>query len=218
MELNRTIALQEFRESDHAVFTSLLTILSFKTHDSWELVENRESDVTVIDIDKPAGRDLASTLEQEGHYVIRFSQQCPTDQDVHWLGKPLRAANILRCLNAFDEHDSDMPVVQTEKTLAAVTTISGFRLRRWPCKQILEAYPGSSRLCAVMLRNTVTIEQAASMVGLAVSDVARFILECKQQQFISELPMAVAAPTVEEKPVRNAGLFDMLRLKFGARG
>ena len=218
MEHNRTIVLKEFRESDQAVFTSLLTILSFKTHDEWTLVDDGDADVHVIDVDSVAGQNLAQTLEAEGHYVIRFSQQGAAQQSVHWLGKPLRAANILRCLNGFEEMDSDTPVLQTEKTVADVTTISGFRLRRWPCKQILESYPGASRLCAVMLKHTVTIEQAASMVQLPVDEVARFILECKQSQFVTELPIAVAIPQVEERTVKNAGLFDMLRQKFGSRG
>ena len=219
MEHYRTISLQLFRPNEKAVFTSLLSLLSFRTADSWEMVEDTTSDVSVVDVDTPEGNALADDLEQHGHCVVRFSANAERSSAHHRLSKPLRAADILRCLNELEEMDIAGDVAVSGRVSAPVHVTTTYRLRRWPNKQTLSAYPAASRLCAVFLKQHITVDHAASMVNLPKSDVEAFVSACQAQQLITE--QTESAPTVVKQSDRqvskNAGLFEKLRMKFSVR-
>ncbi|RLU01009.1 MAG: hypothetical protein D9N11_12125 [Ketobacter sp.] len=223
MDSNRTISLHGFRDTDETVFCSLLSLLSFKTNAVWEVVEDETCDVTVVDVDSNQGLSLAETMENNGRRVIRFGQLSSMDAAGEMcLQKPLRAANILKCLNSLNQGDSSghgeqtaVPAVEESLKEEAVT---GFRLRRWPCQEILNAYPGSSRLCALLMKEALTIEQTVERSGMAADIVWDFVNACQQRNFIVEQSIMIRARDRSEHKPANAGLFAMLRSRFGSRG
>ena len=221
MDSNRTISLYGFRDTDQTVFCSLLSLLSFKTNAVWEVVEDESCDVTVVDVDSNQGLDLAATMESNGRKVIRFGQYSSMSTHQPCLHKPLRAADILKCLNSL--HADDRAQSPAPTASAAVgdaprqETVTGYRLRRWPCANILNRYPGSSRLCALLLKEPLTVEQAAERSGIAPDLVWDFVSACQQQNFIVQQAVTQAPEPVAEARPANAGLFAMLRSKFGSR-
>lgn len=222
MDSNRTISLHGFGDTDETVFCSLLSLLSFKTNAVWEVVEDESCDVTVVDVDSNQGLSLAESMENNGRKVIRFGQYSAMDADDMCLQKPLRAANILKCLNSLNQNDEPVVEQRVVEPAAQVAmtqeTVTGFRLRRWPCQKILGAYPCSSRLCALLMKEALTIEQTAERSGMAADLVWDFINACQQQKFIVEQSITITARDVSEHKPANAGLFAMLRSRFGSRG
>jgi hypothetical protein len=218
MDSNRRISLYGFRDTDQTVFCSLLSLLSFKTDAVWEVVEDESSDVTVVDVDSHQGLSLAETMESNGRKVIRFGQYSSMDSKRLCLNKPLRAADILKCLNSFNPVENTSAVAEPDvHETPQQEVVVGYRLRRWPCPKILSGYPGSSRLCALLLKDPLSIEQAAERSGMAADLVWDFVSACKQQNFVVEQEVTQAlAETAETKPA-NAGLFAMLRSRFGSR-
>lgn len=222
MDSNRTISLHGFRDTDETVFCSLLSLLSFKTNAVWEVVEDESCDVTVVDVDSNQGLSLAETMENNGRRVIRFGQLSSVGSTSEMcLQKPLRAANILKCLNSLNQDEA----VENEPSAAPVVqeqfkeeTVAGFRLRRWPCQNILNAYPGSSRLCALLMKEALTIEQTVERSGMAADIVRDFVNACQQQNFVVEQSITITTRDMSEHKPANSGLFAMLRSRFGSRG
>ena len=222
MDSNRTISLHGFRDTDETVFCSLLSLLSFKTNAVWEVVEDETCDVTVVDVDSNQGLSLAESMENNGRKVIRFGQYSSVGTSDLCLQKPLRAANILKCLNSLNPAD----VVEVAAPVAATVTqetirqetVAGYRLRRWPCQKILSAYPGSSRLCALLMKEALTIEQTVERSGMASDLVWDFVRACQEQNFVVEQSITITTRDMSEHKPANAGLFAMLRSRFGSRG
>ena len=222
MDSNRTISLHGFRDTDETVFCSLLSLLSFKTNAVWEVVEDESCDVTVVDVDSNQGLSLAESMENNGRKVIRFGQYSSVDAKEMRLNKPLRAADILKCLNSLYQDD----VAEISESIAAPLvqeqikeeTVAGFRLRRWPCQKILSAYPGSSRLCALLMKEALTIEQTVERSGMAADIVRDFVNACQQQNFVVEQSITITTRDMSEHKPANSGLFAMLRSRFGSRG
>lgn len=212
MSAIKNIKLIGLTDNDQMVFTSLLSLLSFKTDYKWKLTTGDNDDVLIVDVDTAEGQTVASQNEKVGKHVIRFTAVQPENNQSPYLHKPLRAAEILRCLNQVSELESTAPVVNSHNKTKAV------RLTRWPPKSVLISCPGSSRLCAVLMNHSITVEKAASMAGISLNDACRFVDACTAANCITEKSVALdSSAQAQDAARKNTTLFNKLRIKFGAR-
>lgn len=232
MSDEKTILLNGFKDADKVVFNSLLSLLSFKTKEEWALTNHDDQyDLAIVDTDTRTGQSKAMELENQGRAVVCFGAHAFAQSRPNHLGKPLRANDILKCLNGLTRFPPAATVLHKEKVKEkppekepVATTHQhedhhfGYRLSRWPDRRILAAFPGSSRLCAVLMRHSITAEKAAQMADLPLVLVKEFIEKCRETQCLSERLIdfdTVNAP--KEKPKKHSHLFSRLRMKFATR-
>lgn len=241
--MNKTIQLHGFSKNDEMVFTSLLSLLSNKTQYQWDVVQNRSAEVVIIDIDNESDVSVIQHFERSGHKVITYGQPS-VQQPPLQLQKPMRAAAILRCLAQVSVHattPSDVPAesivytvppetptikadtatVAEEPSVEPSTPVGislSYRLKRWPDSSVLKATPGATRICAIMLRQVLSVEEIAELGGLAVANVREFIGNCDQKGYldIKQRVSQINRPPITPKSKINP-ILAKLRLKFGAR-
>lgn len=207
----RKIQLVAMSENDRMVFSSLLSLLSFKTSFTCRIVE-QEADIAVVDIDNLDGQKMASKFEQEGQRIIKLSATPQHSVGGTWMNKPLRAAGILDSLNnAFDDLSEETP-----QSYSSSDQVKVVKLKRWPPKQVLGEFPKASRLCAVFMNHAISIEKAASLVGVNASIANHFVARCDEFGCIDQRSISMA-PISELDTNKNASLFSKIRLKLGAR-
>lgn len=226
MGANRTILLDGLRKSDEMVFSSLLTLLASKTRNNWVLISEGIGDVTVVDIDTPRGQLLADALEKKGNKVIRLTNRSESRKgDGLWLHKPVRSSDILKCLTVIDQTSANPSTKAgtgnsaTKNTNGSQHSVQIVRLFRWPSKEIIKAYPGSSRLCALLFRHAISLEKAAALSGLPYDTVLQFVNECKKGNYIkvSAINTEKTTQTLRQSSTKHTNLFSKLRQKFAIR-
>lgn len=212
----RTIILYQLSQADVTVFNSLLPILSSKSGQHWKTANRGEGDITIVDADTAVGETQARKLEAQGKSVIRMKVRNDANgKDQYCLQKPLRSADILACINLIGETFTARSVKSSE----AKQPKARYQLRRWPNKEIIRACPGSSRLLAILMRQSLTIAEAAKLANMSAVDVSHFIRKCQQHRFI-EMTSAAKPPAnspVDRQPTKHAKLFFKLRNKLMSR-
>jgi len=231
MHANKTIHLRGLEKKDQMVFSSLLSLLSLKTTDEWTIGLQENSDAIVVDFDLEEGQRLANSLERTGKKVILYGNHPRCRQHPLWLGKPLRATDMLRCLKEIetisttgkthadpDDQSHNQSHNQSHDKSIYQQPAPAVRLKRWPDRELCRAYPGAIRLCAVLMKHSVTVEKAALMAGLPYQRAADFVAKCKERNYIEEKPIEIIGihQTVNSNNQKTK-LFDRLRHKFRAR-
>ena len=215
MAEKRTIGLYGLEDNDQVVFGCLLELLSLKTTKEWHVQRGDSGDVIVVDFDKDENREFARTRQGIGEQVIYYGKHEICRQQPLWLGKPLRAADILRCLKSIEESEQSGPPPNNATKTQQVSI--GLRLKRWPDRELMSKFPGATRLCAIFMRQTVTTERAASMAALPYERVADFVAKCKSKGYIQEHYVKLSPAANAKQGKSNNSLFGRLRNKFGVR-
>ncbi|GAB1258944.1 hypothetical protein NBRC116494_34460 [Aurantivibrio plasticivorans] len=218
MNHGNTISIQGLDARDQMVFSSLISLLSFKTSDEWEITtDEHQAKVKIIDCDSPAGLKNAIRREKMGERVIFYGNCTEAKAHEKYLGKPLRAADILSCLNTFDfqeiSHKETRDVLQS-----TAQPTNAVRLIRWPDRTICTSLHGSSRLCAVLLKKPVSLQMAAEMTGLTLGEVEVFVNRCRDAKCIRDIVIKTESRIEKQAGEKHVNLFGKLRMKFGARG
>ena len=201
------IRLYGFGDNDRKVFWSLLSILSHKTAKEWIIADDWDVDIVVIDIDCDLQHLKINKLKSTGRNVIVFGDYDKIKSFNNTLHRPLRAAEILQCLQSVDgNHSSSAPNESNNINKL-------YRLKRWPPKTVLANVNHSSRLCAALLQRPISSEHLAKTVNLPLGDVEMFISSCHECGCIQITHAAETIPTLETKN-NNIALFDRIRQKF----
>lgn len=218
MSNEKTVRLDGLKEADQIVFTSLLSLLSFKTDSEWTIVEQGPYDIAIVDVDTDRGKLAATSLENQGKKVVCFGVNDFAKSHELRLNKPLRANDILKCLNNLTSPTMSSRTSPQPKHQDHDTHLVGVRLTRWPDREILASFPGSSKLCAVLMRHTISLEKASDVSGLPLESVERFVSMCKTKNCILERHLEINhQDTLDKKPRKHGLLFSKLRLKFESR-
>ena len=235
----KTIQLFGFNEKDEVIFSTLLSLLSSKTVDEWALIEKGISDVLIVDMAADKARLVAEDRERRGQQVIRLVAGSGAQSGLV-LGKPLRAADILRCLNGLraEQAATVVPVAEPraedsarssrepapasphqgseEISVGGLSASTVVRLNRWPPKFIQQRASYSARLCAVMMHHPVSLKKAASMANAPLAEAVEFVAYCLERNYAYVVPIGRdVAPQKDESGKQN--LFEKLRLKFAVR-
>ena len=208
----RTILLSGLRKSDELVFSSLLSLLSNNTEEKWAVTTNGNSDIAVVDVDNPNGISLASNLEKCGRQVIRVTTHSGSSDGGLWLHKPVRSSDILKCIAVLNQLKESDPTVESNLEIEKEKVI---RLKRWPSKDILRSFPESNRLCAVLIRRSLSFEQAIKLSNLDSDSFQKFIQRCQNQKCLNICVSSKSTliPAVSKMPGRT-NLFSKLRNKL----
>ncbi len=124
----KKIRLYDFKDTDQMVFSTLLLLLSNKTSQYWEITDSGNGDIVVVDFDTSGGQYTAGALEKIGVKVVRFGSTAESKKSALWLNKPLRATDVLRCLNNISEtefgHKKNISSLNNAKTKCIEGTAS----------------------------------------------------------------------------------------------
>ncbi len=215
--MNKTIKLYGFSRNDELVFTSLISLLSNKTPYQWDVVGGASAQVAVIDVDQYPDDDIFDEIKGTADQIVTYGNR-QLDAGYPVLTKPLRAASILKCLSLLSEQEDQQAnnFELPEQAYAPVETV--FRLRRWPAPEILKSTQGSARICAVLLKQPLSVADVVNRVGLSESAVKCFLQLCLEEGLLiqKERSSSIAYTRKDNHPLHP--LFSKLRAKFGARG
>lgn len=210
----RTILLSGLRKSDELVFSSLLSLLSDNTEEKWKVTNSGMSEIAVVDVDNPNGSSLANSLEKCGRKVIRVTTHSDDHEPGLWLHKPVRSTEILKCIAVLNQPSANSTTQEVGSETEELNTET-LRLRRWPNKDILNSYPSTKKLCAILIRRALTFEQAKELTSLNTEELKQFIDLCKKQKCLLssiQKPQKNVAPKITLKT--PATLFSRLRSKL----
>ena len=104
MKSHPMISIRGLGETEQIVFSSLLSLLAFKTKRQWQLTTEPEADLYVVDYDIELGRSIAKQISSHDGAVIYFGQHEFARQQPLYIAKPLRAADILQCLKLWTDN------------------------------------------------------------------------------------------------------------------
>ncbi|GAB2203122.1 hypothetical protein [Sessilibacter sp. MAH4] len=225
--MKRTIQLLGFNKNDEMVFTSLLSLLSNKTEHQWDVVPVRSvpAEVLIVDVDSIEGAQFIKNQTASRQKIIHFGHFDGIGGLELRLNKPMRAAGILRCLaevskkpNVETRSETRVPPV-TVASPEPIGVTTGYRLKRWPEPSILKETPGATRICAIMLKRVVSVDEISEMAGINTENVHQFITNCSKRGYL-DIKQRVAQMTtkVTEPPKRRGNpILEKLRMKFGVR-
>ena len=214
--MNKTIRLYGFSKNDELVFTSLISLLSNKTHDQWEIVHSGSSQVVVVDTDKYGDNNVFSDLERSTKSIITYGNRS-FGSKYPVLPKPLRAAGILKCLSQVGQgvakHSEPTPL--PVEPVAVVD--EAYHLRRWPTSDLIRKIPGATRMSAVLLKEVVSVDQLVERCDVEREQVQEYIAMCLDQGFLVKKERTHTKALEKKDNSAMQPLFARLRAKFSAR-
>lgn len=213
----KIVLLNGLQEADKIVFTSILSLLSFKTNADWHVASEGKFDIAVVDVDNESGKKVAMDLERQGRPVICFGVNEYALSHTLRLNKPLRANDILNCLNNYEAPVQQSITRASAPAAEADKNLVGVRLTKWPDREVLASFPGSSKLCAALMKHAISLERASDVSGLPYQSVKKFVDMCKAKGCIAEMKLAYNNNEPVERKKSNGLLFSKLRLKFSTR-
>lgn len=208
--MSKTIRLFGFSKNDELVFTSLLSLLSSKTHSDWQMVQSSQAQVTIVDIDKGNAKTILEELGKSGSQLVAYGMGSLSHK-LPRLAKPLRAAAILKCLSELERLD-DNASVNTEKPVVAIDR--AYHLRRWPAPEIMKAVPGSPRISAVLLKEVASVAQLVDRTGLPEDTIKSFVAKCSAAGILIEKERTSTRSVPQARNNALQPLFAKLRAKF----
>jgi len=215
MHTQRTIFLSGLRKSDEMVFSSLLSLLSSTTDEQWRITNEGVGEIVVVDIDVENGLRIAHRFERIGKKVIRLTNHSDARGPGLWLHKPLRSAEIVKCISALNQSDRSM----LSKNIICIDRATVVSLNRWPNREILKSYPGANRLSALMRRSALTLKQISELSNQSYEDVAKFAEACIRLRYLDVLTDKSTVQSISTKTstAKISQLFSRLRSKFSGR-
>lgn len=199
MAIVRTIILKEVRQSDQVIFSNVLPVLSSRTNLQWEIVSDDFGDVAIVDSDTMLGRLVADGFEKKGIKTIRIATKVDDVNSGAWLRKPIRPADVI-------------------KHLASLKLTHVATLVRWPGKDVIQACLGSSRLCSIFFRRSISIEKATEISRLPRDQVLLFIEKCIESNCMKiSNEKDGSYPGGSMPGTKNTSLFSRLRRKLYSR-
>lgn len=208
----KKIRLFAMAENDRIVFSSLLSLLSFKTAYTCKIVE-ADADVAIVDVDNDEGKKIAASLAGQGVLLVCLSAHSPMDDAHHFIRKPLRSADVIEVIRLIEAGME--PVVNTKARGSGTVRVA--KLLRWPPKLVLTEFPKAARMCAVFMNQRLAPDHAAEMVGVETAIVEKFLERCAEFDCIEWQTGSETPVTSTSAETKHASLFSKLRLKLGAR-
>lgn len=210
MASSHTILVSNLHPPEETIVRGVLPTLTAKTGHTWDITKAGRGSIAIVDVDSEQGLATANLLEKRQIKVVRLSLRAnESSVQGHWLQKPLRSTEVLRCIHAISlsfTTDTD----QQEQDLVV-------RLRRWPSKDIIRDCPGSSRLFAILIRNALSIKNAAKVSGMPLDQVILFVNKCRQSDCIDIVkgqPKQPAENITSTQKSKYSNLFSRLRQKI----
>lgn len=220
MSVVKKIQLYAMSDNDRMVFSSLLSLLSFKTAFTCQIVEG-DGDIAVVDVDSDIGRTQADSLFGQVDLVIKISAQTTPnttssagDCVVH---KPLRSVDIIRVLELIEGRPSAHAEMTLSSDKSSAEQVQLYKLTRWPPKAVINDFAKGARLCAAFMSHELAVEKAATMVGVSAAQIELFLARCREYDCVATRLSQHSTIEHASASAKHASLFSKLRMKLGAR-
>lgn len=165
--LQRRIACIHFSKDETTALRSLLGLLDPYLKKSWDISGPEQADLVLMSIDES---DAGQASSPTGKPVVACMRR-PREHALPAIHRPLRASEILKVLNEFDEpaiSDASSPA----RPLPQAAAVEAWRLDYWPLE--FEKFPTSwHKVMAALAARGMTLEELIQCTHLGRAEIVQ---------------------------------------------